>query len=258
MRKYITALLLVGPILLISIICCTPSLHPLYTDDDLVFEDGLLGVWVGTDPAKDERAVWEFAADRSTTVDPETGEEVTRQFYTLYHTIGASWTAQFTAHLLKLGDKLFLDLYPEREQDETANYLHETYFVPTHSFWYVEQLEPELRLAYIDPDWLAGYLTDNPGAIAHEFVGEADDQWAVYTASTEDLQKFILSCLEQEGAFSDESVFVLERADAATVQELGWAPAEMSIIATKDGEPQGVTVQLWTAEGLLAKEEFTD
>jgi len=46
--KYITTVLIIGIALVAS--ACVPSLHPLYTDKDLIFEPALLGEWVEAKP----------------------------------------------------------------------------------------------------------------------------------------------------------------------------------------------------------------
>src|SRR5215813_2285477 len=81
--------------------CITPSVNPLYTDNDLVFEPVLVGVWVdeGSTKATDEN--WAF-------------EKGTGKSYKLTITEDHGEKGEFETHLIKLKDHFFLDLKPSQ------------------------------------------------------------------------------------------------------------------------------------------------
>ncbi len=70
---------------------CLRSLHPLYTEKTLVFEQTLIGTWVDQDSS-----VWTFA---------QSGQKA----YDLIYTEKGS-PGRFEARLVKLGKLTFLDL----------------------------------------------------------------------------------------------------------------------------------------------------
>lgn len=47
---------LIGAVVLVALVGCVPSLHPLYTDGDLVFNPALVGEW----SEKDSEERWIF------------------------------------------------------------------------------------------------------------------------------------------------------------------------------------------------------
>ena len=153
---------------------CVPSLNPLYTEKDLVFEPALVGVWTENDEAKD---TWAFEKQ---------GENGYRLIYT-----NDGKTGEFEARLLKLGGTLFLDFYPDEAglKDLTRNDFYKSHLVPAHSFAKVMQIEPTLQMALLDPDWVKKLLEKNPGAIAH---GQVAEDRIVLTAPTKELQKFVV------------------------------------------------------------------
>ena len=161
---------------------CIRSLHPIYTEKDLVFEPGLVGRW-----AEDNSDTWTFSADGTNA-------------YRLVVSNGSGKQGVFRAHLLKIKGALFIDLFPEEPELE-ANDFYTFHLLPVHTFMYVRQIEPTLQMAFPDPDWLEKYLSDHPDALRHERV---DDE-LVLTASTEELQTFWLGHLEAEGAFGEPS-----------------------------------------------------
>lgn len=249
MRKYLTALLLVGPILFISIICCTPSLHPLYTEEDLVFDPALLGVWADMDDGE-MLTTWEFMEEAYAKTDPETGVEHQIQFYKLRY-VYEDRIGRFDARLVALDDEFFLDLYPTDFDSYEMADLYLGHLIRAHTFLCVKQIEPQLIMGYLDSEWLRQYLADNPQAVGHDYVGE-DGQDLLLTAPTEDLQAFMLECLGQEGSLIDEDLFNLMPVPESEL-------AGITVSVTWNGEPAIFgPVSIYDSGNVLYREEWTD
>jgi len=159
---------------------CIPSLHPLYTDADIVFEPALVGTWDGGDA-------------EPSLVFTQAGEDA----YTLVYTEDSEESGAFDVHLASINGRLFLDLFPQ-EPDIDASAFYMLHLMPVHTFALVELSEQELKLSVIDPNWLDELLKQDPSAIKHEMVMD----YPVFTASTEELQAFVTKYAETEGAFS--------------------------------------------------------
>jgi len=160
---------------------CIPSLHPLYTENELVFEPSLLGIWT----EEDGRTSYEFIKDGSSS-------------YTMIYTED-SIPSDFAAHLLKLGDNLFLNLQPD--EPECGNDFHKGYLISAHSFYKVSLEKDVLRLDGLDIDWLRDLYRDGKTALSREIL---QGDVFVLTASTKELQEFVLKYAENEGAFPKE------------------------------------------------------
>ena len=161
---------------------CVPSLHPLYTDKELVFQEELLGTWVESGGQE-----WRF--------EKSEGEKS----YDL--TVGdGSEKGEFIAHLVKIDGMLFLDLFPEKPQLE-ANNFYKLHLLRVHTFMKIELIEPTLQMRMIDPDKMQDMLEDNPTLIKHEILEDG----IVLTASTEQLQQFMIEHANDEGLFGDAS-----------------------------------------------------
>jgi hypothetical protein len=160
---------------------CVPSLHPLYLENDLVLEPTLLGTWKVGDET------WTFSEENKTQ-------------YKLVCINAGRKIGEYNIHMLKLHDQLFLDLFPvDLNEEQDGFYL--LHFVPSHSFLLVKQLQPDLKLAYFDPEWLREYLKSHPDAIRHEEVESGPNDGIILTASTQDLQTFVLQHVHE--AFRD-------------------------------------------------------
>ena len=93
-----------------------------------------------------------------------------------------------------------MDLFPKdplQNFDADTNTFYKSHFVLAHSFAQIIQTEPTLRIRRLDNDWLAKITKDNPQAIRHAKI----DRRITLTASTKELQSFLLNNLETEGAF---------------------------------------------------------
>jgi len=157
---------------------CLYSLHPLYTQDTLVFRDELVGKW------SDEDAIWEFR-------DAEDMEYELRVF--------DGKEGRFSAHLVQLDDMLFLDIYPAEETLEEMQSFSAMHLLPSHTFMKVEQIEPKLILRAIDAGEVGNLLEEDPNLLKHEEI----DNGLVLTASTEALQGFMLAFGHDEDLFGD-------------------------------------------------------
>lgn len=180
--RYMTALLTLGLVLVLE--GCIPSLHPLYTDKDLVFEPALLGEWVD----QESKEALTFTK----------GEE---NKYKLVFTDDSGKMLAYIAHLVRLDGKLFLDVGPD--PDAECN----TACAPFHWFFFVSQVQPTLRIWDFHDNWLEVFLKKNPSALGHEFVGE--DLWL--TAPPKKLQSFLLKHLHTKDALSDPVDYVRKR-----------------------------------------------
>jgi len=180
---------------------CIPSVNPFYTDKDVVYDARLLGEWQEKDKS-DNPDVWKF-------------ESTTNKTYKLTVTEKEGKQGRFNAHLFQLKQEYFLDLIPDdcnyatNQADLVAASMY-----PGHLLVRVPQLEPELKLAFFDFDWLQKHLEKNPKALAHHKEGDH----IVLTAGTRDLQRFVLKHLGEDELFvkPDEMIRRTNGVPAAT------------------------------------------
>jgi hypothetical protein len=159
--------------------CLPTSVHRLYTDKDIVFDSNLIGLW-SDKPDANNLETWEFRA----VSEPNAYEMI----YTGKDGDSEKYgSAAFITHLVKLDDKLFLDVFP-RDPNMQSNIYGRLHFVPVHSFIKIEQIQPTLQMRLMDHDKLKQLLKEKSDVLKHE-IGE--DERLVLTASTEQLQAFM-------------------------------------------------------------------
>jgi hypothetical protein len=150
---------------------CVPSLHPLFTGNDLIFDANLVGKWASTEP--NETIVFQQTKNKS---------------YECIYVDKDKKSGKFIVSLGKLGNTMYLDIYPD-EPNMPENGFYTSHLLPTHSFMKIELLKNTLKLCSMSPDNTDSLLKFRPNAVKHEKV---DGDHIVLTAPTKELQKFIL------------------------------------------------------------------
>ena len=189
--RSLTFPLLVGAALVVA--GCIPSLQPLYTDKTTAFDPALVGFWV----QDNSDSTWAFVQKETNT-------------YGLTYADKEGKPGQFEARLVKLGDKYFLDLFPE-DPRQIENAYYKFHLLRVHTFLKMSLDGSTLQLAGLDPGWLKRQLDADPAILRHATVNDM----IVLTASPEELQKFVRRHADDKDAFS--AVINLTRKDAATV-----------------------------------------
>jgi len=192
---------------------CGPifSLHPLFTKENIVFDEKLLGTWV-EDPNQPEDT-WEFARLDEAAADslPQEFRDELKRFYRLNVTSKENDKVQrgsVVACLVKLEGRMFLDIFPDKfpsgEQDiEKLPLLYNAFFfVPVHTFVKVDLAGNQLKLWLTDDEKFAKLLEAEPAAVKYETL----DDRPLLTAPTKELQTFVSKYAGDERLFSNELV----------------------------------------------------
>jgi hypothetical protein len=185
---------------------CIPvmSLHPLFTEKTIAYDEKLLGTWID-----DSNDTWQFS-------DANKPEKA----YNLIFTDEKGQKGAFLAHLVKLDSKLFLDVFPsempwdEKDPNKTQWPYNTFFLVPAHTFIKINAIEPQLKLQLTDDDELKKLLKDDPNVVEHTLI---EEDRLLLTASTEKLQAFVLKYADDSRVFTEESI--LNREKTKTPQE---------------------------------------
>ena len=185
-----TTCLLLGTVLLAG--CWQKSISPFYTGKDLVAEPKLAGVWrEPRDPSEtgeDSRATWEFTRGDDKRFDLVIWNKEDRQ--------------EYDAHVFKLGDERFLDIGSKSRAISAT---------PVHHLFKLMSVEPDLKLAALNTDWMQKWLRQHPESLAHVAVSDLehpedrDKDELVLTAETKTLQSFVRQHARDENFFAEST-----------------------------------------------------
>ncbi|MHC4617449.1 MAG: hypothetical protein ACYTEQ_06815 [Planctomycetota bacterium] len=214
---------------------CVPvmSLHPLYTEQDVAFEEELLGVWV--DDANEPDTTWEFRRP-----------DASKKEYELIFSNREGKKGIFVTHLVKLKEQFFLDVYPKEfpcdteDPNKTDWHFNAFFCIAAHTFIKIDCIKPlqaardclgegeemdeealksvsaahdyVLKLRLTDDEEFKKLLEQNPNAVKHE---KMEDDGVVLTASTRGLQEFVVKYAEDERLFTDATVLLRGKTKAS-------------------------------------------
>lgn len=192
-----TRTILIGVLLALS--GCIVSLHPLYTEEDVIFKPALLGTWIKGKERDRGEETWEFKQG------PKNNS------YSLEHIDERGEKGKFTVHLFRVGDLLFLDLEIHHRVGGAQNDMVSDHMgVITHSVMLVERIAPTPRIAYLDAELLqqmAKAHSDVPSFVEAQCMKCS----AVVTASTKEMQRFLVRYAKTESASIFAEPFELRR-----------------------------------------------
>ena len=177
MRKLIFSIVLsLAAMIMLFVVGCGPamSLHPLCTNEEVIFNPELIGRW-GANNGEN----WIFRQ----TEDDIYGVTV------MFDSKDDSLTLE--GRLLQLGNHMFMDV--TSSVSDVADFLA----IPVHVFLKLSLEGDTLGIAYLDDSW----LDENREEIKHEKV---DKHGIILTASTGELQDFVLKHAEDTEAFQME------------------------------------------------------
>jgi hypothetical protein len=176
---------------------CVPviSLHSLYTEKDVVFEERLLGRWV--DEPNSPEITWEFNRI-----------EEPNNAYNLVFSDEEGKKGLFVAHLVRLQNRLFLDVYPseppwEIEDPNKLELPYNSFFlIPAHTFIKIDFIGRKLKMWLTNDQEMKKLLKEEPNAVKHTFIEDK----LILTAPTKELQNFVLKYAEDKRVFKGEIV----------------------------------------------------
>jgi len=167
--------------------CWQKSVYPFYKEKDVFFEEKLVGAWREADKSADEGTTWTF----------EKGEAPNAY---RVHIADKETKLDCDARLFKLGETTFMDLYSRNRG---------VVDMPAHALFRVKELGETFKLQMLSPGWFKNRLQLHPKEIANVFVTDPehpddDDKGEfVLTAPTEEVQKYLLTHMNEEGFWEE-------------------------------------------------------
>ena len=193
--------------------CIPTSIHPLYNDQTITYDENLVGKWTNGE------STWQFTPASDNSYDLKVIEDNKK--------------AELVVHMAEFGGMRFLDLFPgENEAIENTAATYQILLVPTHTFMKVDRIDSILQLRWV---CFKDLIDDDPNVI--EFA-ESEDT-TIVTASTEQLQKVIIEygdeVIDTDGT-DDESEMLIRMEPLFTEDEIVFDENLLGQWTTEDGE----------------------
>ena len=222
--------------LLLWLVGCAPidTLNPLYTSKEVIFDEHLLGNYVGEkDTDKDSGINIDKAGENSYLITmTDNGKKTQFDGYLVnleghrfldvsaseYMANPGSYRIHFehsksslkaNPALVLLGNGIYIELTPGATDAKGAEVNMRVRVA--HMFFRVFNDDKSLRLDFIDDDWFKKAIGKKTLQTAHALIANENAEELVWTASTPELQKFLLDHVNDDQVFSES--FRLKRAE---------------------------------------------
>src|SRR5687767_4900171 len=203
-----TTLILAFSFLAIFLSSCLRTLHPIFTTKDIVYEPKLIGTWkTDNQGTKGLAVITNLAADNSIELPEKISAIKQKGYLVAYQDEDGNTTAQYIAFLARIGKHLYFDYYPaEKKDNESGDEFFMWHFVKMHTSFRVDiSTTGNFELSQLDDSYVIRLIEEKKIRISHE--KRADDDMVI-TASTDELQQYIIKYGDEPGAYrSDKTVF---------------------------------------------------
>jgi hypothetical protein len=198
MKKKIS--ILAACFLLIFLSSCLSTLYPIFHENDVVFNQRLLGNWKYIEDKKVKFIEFrKIPNDRKSELTASINK-ISDKAYLVSRTdsLGIVLSQSFV-FLAKIGKNYYLDYYPaEMPSQKGINKFYKSQCVKIHMSYKIDFKDNDhFEMKRFDGAFLDKLIADNKINIRHVAV-EGDN---IITASTDDLQKFIIQYSENPKAF---------------------------------------------------------
>ena len=202
-RKLKITLLFVLTLFVLSS-CVVTSLHSLYKEDQLLFNEKFVGQWNDNDGNE-----WDITAfsgynilgNIDTKKDSLNKKKPPKAFYLKMK--DEKGTGNFILGLVQLGDNLFIDFYPDiYSKDEINNEFMSYHRLPVHSFGKINISDTLVQIKLLNSDWLSDYAESGDTLLDVQEVEIGN----IITSSTEKIQRFLIQYADSTELFGDEII----------------------------------------------------
>lgn len=198
--------------------CTIQSLHPIYDEESLIFKQELIGVW-----EDGEGGIYYLESTFQNKEKPLDNINLKQEGYLLKIYIkegGSSWIERrvdgdslnwikMRLHIVEIQETVFWNLFPQKNYEDNVSGVLTENLLPVHIFGKVEIEDNELKIYSFKLEWLGDLFQKNQVRIPHENVITPNGSTVVLTASTKELQKFVVKYQNETKAF--EEPLVLKR-----------------------------------------------
>ncbi|TKG93494.1 hypothetical protein EYV94_17260 [Puteibacter caeruleilacunae] len=203
--------------------CTISSFFPFYKPDDLIKDDRFVGKWKENNVTvygKTDSTYWEFKfPEKKKNKDAKEQPEDRLMKLKIHKPQNElDELTVFNVGLFQLGKYQYMDFTID-EMDLKEVGLSSFHLLPVHTISRVEMRNDTLILQWLSSEFIEDMIKQNKIRIDHLRKADSDED-ILLTASTEDLQKFILKYEDHPDAFTGEGLGVVLVRNTKTNEEV--------------------------------------
>lgn len=194
MKKHF--IIVVAIVVITTLSGCLSTLHPLFTEKELVFDPRLLGAWKTDGP---DTLFFERGTAESFNQLPESLRRLASKAYVV-RAKDDNEEIRYYVFLTRLGKELYLDYFPcESKTRLQYDNFYKQHLVKMHSLYRIRfQNDGKFEVSQFDEGFLEDLIKNKKLRIQHEVRFDGS---YVITAPTEELQQYVLKYSDVPAAY---------------------------------------------------------
>ena len=182
---------------------CLTTLHPIFTEKDLVFDPRLYGNWSNEEGG----STVNYRLARTSEVkslSPSLQGNASKIYMLEEWDDKGNLKSKQYAFMVKLGKYYFMDFYPAGlKEGNNADKFFAAHYIPMHSIYRIKfKTDRSFEIQQLDAGYLETLIKNKKIRIRHEVT---EDGGYVITAPTEELQKYIVKYSDIPEAYSKDN-----------------------------------------------------
>jgi hypothetical protein len=194
--------------LLIFLSSCLTTLHPIFIEKDLAYDPKLIGTWnTENEGKKGKVTINNLATENSVELPGNISAIKQKGYFIIYQDENGKVSDQYIAFLARIGKHLYFDYFPaDKKEDRKLDEFFGVHFVRMHTSYRIEILKDgSFELSQLDGSYVKNLIDEKKIRISHET--DTDDN-TVITASTKELQQYLLKYGDEPSAYrSEKTIF---------------------------------------------------
>lgn len=190
--------------LLVLLSGCLTTLHPIFTEKDIVYNPKLIGTWK-TDSVGGRAVITNLATESSVELPGNISSISQKGYFISYFQKDGSASERYIAFLAQIGKHLYFDYYPaDKKTDRKIDDFFGVHFVKMHSSYRVEILKDgSFELNQLDGSYVESLINEKKFRISHETDADGN---IVITASTQELQQYLIKYGDDPSAYRSDKI----------------------------------------------------
>ena len=202
------AIILGFTFIIIFLSSCLTTVHPIFTEKDLVYEPKLIGVWNAEKEGNKEKVTISNLSTESSVELPGNISRIKQKGYLIsYEHEHSDIPDRFIAFLSRIGKYLYFDYYPAyKKHDQYIDEFFGVHMVKMHTAFRVEILnDGSFELSQLDGSYVNNLIDQKKIRISHETGADGN---VVITAATSELQQYLIKYSDDPEAYeSKKTIF---------------------------------------------------
>lgn len=191
-------------VLLMGLSSCLSTIHPIFTEKDLLFDPKLIGSWHLEAKPQEGQIQITKATNQDLDELPTLRRLHGKVYKVLYKDPEGAIEAAYFGFLLKLGKNYYMDFYPaETPATKTYDEFFRGHYTKMHSAYRINLISGNsFELKQLDETFMKKLIADKKIRISHEIT---EHETFVVTAPTEELQQYILKYGDMPEAYYNDN-----------------------------------------------------